>query len=293
MIYELHVGALGSGTHGAGHPRRRDGACSTTWSTLGVNAVELLPLSEFTGRAGLGLRRPPTTSPSSSAPAAATVPSTSCASATAAASPSSWTSSTTTTTPTPSGPQWQYDSHRPGAEHLLLVRGHQPVRLRRSPDGRLRRQRVERVRAAVLGGDGPPAVHQQRRGAGRGVPRRRLARRPDDVDPPLHRPPRRRPARRAAPTSSARSSCASGRRTLQHDRPGVMLIAEDHTGWDAVTQAPGGRRPRLRRGLVRRLLPPPDRRRRRWRAAEAACCKTRRLRRRRPLAHRAASPARC
>ena len=49
-------------------------------------------------------------------------------------------------------------------------------------------------------------------------------------------------------------------RTLRLIRPSVMLIAEDHTGWDAVTKAAGRRRSRLRRDLVRRVLPPPDRR---------------------------------
>ena len=54
-------------------------------------------------------------------------------------------------------------------------------------------------------------------------------------------------------------------------RPSVMLIAEDHTGWPAVTETAGRRRPRLRRHLVRRLLPPPHRRRRqrRWRSPAA------------------------
>ena len=71
------------------------------------------------------------------------------------------------------------------AEHLLLVRGQQqrlPLPRRRLPQ-----QRVLRVRAPLLGGAGPPAVHQQRRRADRGVPRRRAAGRPHPGHPPRQR----------------------------------------------------------------------------------------------------------
>ena len=51
-------------------------------------------------------------------------------------------------------------------------------------------------------------------------------------------------------------------RTLRLIRPTVLLIAEDHTGWDAVTRPPDSGGLGFDADVVRRLLPPPDRRRR-------------------------------
>ena len=81
--------------------------------------------------------------------------------------------------------EWAYNSDAPETQHLLLVRG----ALDRLPEcqssrhRRLCRQHVDRLCAALLGGDGPQDVHLQRGGAGDGVSRRRLPRRSDDVDP--------------------------------------------------------------------------------------------------------------
>src|SRR5206468_1001865 len=48
VIYELHIGALGAGTTSPGNLRDAM-ALLPHLSDLGVNAVELLPMSEFSG----------------------------------------------------------------------------------------------------------------------------------------------------------------------------------------------------------------------------------------------------
>ena len=78
--------------------------------------------------------------------------------------------------------EWAYDFERAGKQHLLLVRG--PGDRLRAAGRRLRRQWLERLGAALLGGDGPQDVRLQRRRAGQRVPLRRLPRRPDAGDPP-------------------------------------------------------------------------------------------------------------
>ena len=44
-------------------------------------------------------------------------------------------------------------------------------------------------------------------------------------------------------------------RTLQLIKPNIFLIAEDHSGWPAVTQSPRSRRPGFQCHLVCRFLP--------------------------------------
>ena len=94
VIYELHIGSLGYGRNGPGNLQDAMNFIPHLVS-LGVNAVELMPVSETGGILswGYGDR---TISSSSPAPVAATSTSTSCANATATESPSSRTSSTTT-----------------------------------------------------------------------------------------------------------------------------------------------------------------------------------------------------
>ena len=86
VIYELHVGALGYPAKAAREPLGTRWTCCPTWSELGVNAVELLPMSEFSGDFGWGYGDSHHFA-IESAPAAGTSTSTSSASATAAASP--------------------------------------------------------------------------------------------------------------------------------------------------------------------------------------------------------------
>ena len=51
VIYELHVGAFYDSTPASGGPGkfRTPSRSWTTWPSLGVNAVELMPLAEFAG----------------------------------------------------------------------------------------------------------------------------------------------------------------------------------------------------------------------------------------------------
>ena len=53
VLYELHVGTFTRGRH-LGQPRR---AISSGCATLGVTAIQMMPVAEFAGRVRLGLRR--------------------------------------------------------------------------------------------------------------------------------------------------------------------------------------------------------------------------------------------
>ena len=85
VIYELHIGSLGFDHAGPGNLGDALDLIDFL-DDLGVNAVELLPMSEFSG-SWPGATATLTTSPSSPARAAATSSSTSSASAIGAASP--------------------------------------------------------------------------------------------------------------------------------------------------------------------------------------------------------------
>src|SRR5271166_2640143 len=119
-------------------------------------------------------------------------------------------------------------------KHLLLVRRahHRLPRGRR----RLHRQYVDRLGAALLGRIGPQALHQQRRQPCRRVPCRRLPRRPDDVAAFLCGASRQRSAGQQCP-ELRREIPPEWTRTMRLVRPNVFLIAEDHSGWPAVTQS--------------------------------------------------------
>ena len=102
VIYELHVGSLGFGNPDPGTLADAI-AFLDHLVDLGVNAVELLPLSQFDGVASWGYGRLAPLRHSSQRRWPGRVPATSSASATAADRPSSRTSSTTTTTRKPRG----------------------------------------------------------------------------------------------------------------------------------------------------------------------------------------------
>ena len=168
VIYELHVDGLGVGRSRARHARRRDRSCSTTCVDLGVNAVELMPMSEFEGWVELGLRhlalprdrvrrrrarpvqalRPRLPPPRHRrAPRRRLQPLHPRRRARRVGVRLTTRPRATSTTGTRAAP----------ADYPTPIR----------PARRLHRQRLDRLGAALLGGDGPPAVHQQRRGAAR------------------------------------------------------------------------------------------------------------------------------
>ena len=189
IIYELHVNSLGAGKNRPGNLQDAI-ALLPHLVDLGVNAVELLPMSEFSGGAGWG-----------------------------------YGDSHHFTVETTAGgrsqyrhfvrechrrglaviqdvcynhwdfnaerDEWQYDSTAPEQNIYYWYEG-KPSDYN-VPRGGLRRQRLERVRPAVLGGGGAARLRQQRGGAVRGNARRRPARRPDAGDPPRQRLARRRP----------------------------------------------------------------------------------------------------
>ena len=130
---------------------------------------------------------------------------------------------------------WQYDSRAPDAQRLLLVRGRGATT---QPRRRLCRQRLERLGAALPGRPRPRAVRQQRRDAARRVPHRRVPGRPDDLDPRATTACTPTAARCPPPTSSAASCCASCARRCRPSTRHVMLVAEDHSGWDASPSPP-------------------------------------------------------
>ena len=180
--------------------------CSTIWWRSGVNAVELLPISEFGGTRTWGYGNSHHFAIESSAGGRDKykffvrachqrgiavivdvvynhyVP-----------TPSARSGSTT-----------------PAATRTTSTTGTRATRLRLRVARRgLPRQHVDRLRAALPRRDGAQAVHQQRASLVRGLSRRRLSRRPDHVHPRLQRASTPTAGRPEPPTCSARSSCAS------------------------------------------------------------------------------------
>ena len=201
---------------------------------LGVNAVELLPMAEFSGNVAGGMATV-TTSASNPAPGAATNTAISCASATGGASRSFRTWSTITTTMKRSAPSGNTTRPLPNRISITGMRG--VLLIIAFPDGgyldngstgytprfweEIVRQQfissaaflIEEMHVDGLRVDLTQAIHR---------------------DNALH-----------ADGRSIGSANVFGQkflrewsRTLRMIRPTVMLIAEDHTGWDAVTKPP-------------------------------------------------------
>ena len=250
VIYELHIGALG---FGKARPGNLEDAMALLphLSDLGVNAVELLPMSEFSGigwgygdshhfviestaggrdqykhfvrachRRGIAVIQDVVYNHFD---------------------------------PDADRAQWAYDSDAPEQNIYYWYEG----------------RRIDGFHPALLGGKGPATVREQRRGLHRGIPRRRLARGPDPGDAPRQRPVRRRaerrerePVRREDP-ARVEPHPAAHQADGDADRRGSFRVGQGHA-------APGGRGTRLRRHLVRRLLPQPDRRLRHGRRSGAA-----------------------
>ena len=109
--------------------------------------------------------------------------------------------------PTPSAPSGSTTRPRPSRTSTTGTRASPRLS---APRRRLPDNGSSGFDAAVLGGAGAAAVHQQRGRVRRGVPRRRPAGRPDPGHPPGQRAERERAAASGTPTCSGRSSCASG-----------------------------------------------------------------------------------
>ena len=202
VIYELHVGALG-GPEKQGPGTLKDAIELLDYLVdLGVNAVELLPMSQFSGEEnwGYGTSHYYAIEYSGGGRDQYKYFIKAChRRGIAVIFDVVYNHFTPNAEPGRVGIRHQ----RRREEPVLLVRG-RPLRLPRLPAGgrqrrqgsrRLHRQHVDGLRPPLLRGDGTEDVHQQRRHADGGVPHRRVPRRPDHVDPLLQRTPRRRPAR--------------------------------------------------------------------------------------------------
>ena len=201
---------------------------------LGVNAVELLPMAEFSGTMA-GATATPTISASSRAPEGATSTATSCASATGAASPSSRMSSTTITTTTPSAPSGNTIRRRPNRTSTTGTKG--TVGLRRHRDGgyldngstgRTPRFWEEVVRQQFI--SSAAFLIEEMHVDGLRV----------DLTQAMHRDNWLHADGRTIGSANVfgQKLLREWSRTLHMIRPTAMLIAEDHTGWDAVTKPP-------------------------------------------------------
>ena len=176
MIYELHVDGLGL-DRGAADGTLEDAMRLLDYLVdLGVNAIELMPMSEFQDRTGWG-----------------------------------YSTSHYMAVEYSGGGRDQFkhfvrECHRRGIAVILdVVYNHYTFDSERAewaydsntpenniyywyegrasdypqPDGRLHRQRLEWLGAAILGGEGTQDVHQQRRRPGQRIPFRRVPGRPD------------------------------------------------------------------------------------------------------------------
>ena len=233
IIYELHVNALGAGENRPGN--LQDAIDLLPYSVdLGVNAVELLPMSRVLRRVRLGLRRlapfhrrVDCRRPGRVQAFRAGVP-----------PPRHRRDPGRLLQPLrlqrrPRRVAVRLDRAR--AEHLLLVRG-QAVRLQ-LPDGGYvdngstgfaPRYWEEVVRHVFV--SSAAALIEEFHVDGLRV----------DLTQAIHRDNALHADGRgwATPTCSARRCSASGAGRCGMIRPDAMLIAEDHTGWDAVTQLP-------------------------------------------------------
>ena len=285
VIYELHIGALGHDKPGPGTLEDAM-ALLPHLSDLGVNAVELLPMSEFSG-VGWGYGDSHYFVIESSAGGRDQYKHfvRACHRRGIAVIQDVVYNHFD---PDAERAEWLYDSETPEENIYYWYEGRHTDYAQ--PRRRISRQRLERVRAAVLGGDGPSAVRQQRGRLRGGVARRRPARGPDPGHAPRQRAARQRqrgrqrqPVRRQDPARVEPHPSPDQADGHAHRR-GSLRVGQGH-------RAPRPRRPRLRRDVVCRLLPQPHRRLRHGRrpcpAAEAG-----RPRRRRAGWISTSSPAR-
>jgi 1,4-alpha-glucan branching enzyme len=190
IVYELHVNALGGSRPDPG--TLKDAMDFLPYLLdLGVNAVELLPMAEFSGAFGWGYGDSHHFTIESSA-----------------GGRDEYKHFVRVPPPRPRrhpgrllqpfrlqcrSRRVAVRLHGPRAEHLLLVRG-PALRLQLSR-GRLRRQRLYRLCPPVLGRSCPAPLREQRGRARGGIPRGWPARRPHAGDPPRQCSARGQPTR--------------------------------------------------------------------------------------------------